>query len=100
MINDIYIVCRFSAPYDTTQKATIFQIICSLDNLFDNIHDKEISKRWVKHKIQRLSKEYRKRETVAGRPFKLNLNNMFPMLLIYYCLNIINTLVSFLFDTD
>jgi hypothetical protein len=40
---------------------------------FDNIYDKEITKRYAKHEIQRLSKKYQERETSAGRPFKLDL---------------------------
>ncbi len=57
---------------------------------FDDIYDKEITKRYSKHEIQRLSKrkDDRERETGAGRPFKLDLENRFLMLLAYYRLYI------------
>jgi hypothetical protein len=69
---------------------------------FDEIYDKEITKRYTKHKIQRLSKrkENREREIGAGRPFKLDLKNRFLMLLVYYRLYITYTLTGFLFDLD
>jgi hypothetical protein len=49
---------------------------------FDDIYDKEITKRYAKHQIQRLSKrkDRRKREIGAGRPFKLDLKDRFVML--------------------
>ena len=56
---------------------------------FDNIYDKEITKRYDKYEIQRLFKKYRERETGAGRPFKRDLKNRFLMLLVYYRLYII-----------
>jgi hypothetical protein len=41
---------------------------------FDDIFDKEITKRYARHKIQRLSKRKdRKRNICAGRHFKLDL---------------------------
>ena len=50
-----------------------------------NIYDKEITKRYVKHEIQRLSKKYPERETGAvGKPFKLDVKNRRLMLLVYY----------------
>ena len=68
---------------------------------FDDIYDKEITKRYDKHEIQRLSKRKgRKREIGAGRPFKLDLKNRFLMLLVYYRLYITYTLADFLFDMD
>ncbi len=36
----------------------------------------------------------------AGRPFKLDLENRFLMLLVYYRLYITYTLTGFLFDSD
>ncbi len=42
---------------------------------FDDIYNKEIAKRYVKHESKRLSckrKENRKRKIGAGRPFKLD----------------------------
>ena len=69
---------------------------------FDDIYDKQIVKRYVKHEIKRLSKrENRKRDIgAAGRPFKLDLKDRFVMLLVYYRLYITYTLAGFLFDLD
>ena len=69
---------------------------------FDNIYDKEITKRYVKHEIQRLSKrKYRKRDIGAvGRHFTLDTRDRFIMLLVYYRLYITYTLAGFLFDLD
>ena len=68
---------------------------------FNDIHDKEIAKRYDKYEIQRLSKEKdRERNIGAGRPFKLDLKNRFVMLLVYYRLYITYTLTGFLFDLD
>src|SRR4051794_11226371 len=72
---------------------------------FDNIYNKEITKRYAKHEIQRLSskrKAIRKREIGAGgRPFKLDVKDRFLMLLVYYRLYITYTLArGFLFDLD
>ncbi|MER5175953.1 MAG: transposase family protein, partial [Candidatus Nitrosocosmicus sp.] len=68
---------------------------------FENIFNNEIAKRYSKHEIQRLSKRKgRKRDTGVGRPFKLDLENRFLMLLVYYRLYIIYTLAGFLFNLD
>ncbi len=68
---------------------------------FDDIYDNEITKRYVKHELKRLSKRKdRKRDVGAGRPFKLDVKNRFPMLLVYYRLYITYTLTGFLFDLD
>jgi DDE superfamily endonuclease/Helix-turn-helix of DDE superfamily endonuclease len=68
---------------------------------FDNIYNKEILKRYERHELKRLSKRKgRKRDIGAGRPFKLNLENRFLMLLVYYRLYITYTLAGFLFDMD
>ena len=68
---------------------------------FDDIYDKEITKRYHDYELKRLSKrKNRKRTTGAGRPFKLDLRNRFLMLLIYYRLYITYTLAGFLFDLD
>ncbi len=71
---------------------------------FNDIYDKEIKTRYVKHEIKRLSykrKKDRKRKTGAvGRPFKLDVKNRFLMLLVYYRLYITYTLAGFLFDLD
>ena len=68
---------------------------------FDEIYNKEITKRYVKHEIQRLSKrKYRKRDIGAGRHFTLDTRDRFLMLLVYYRLYITYTLAGFLFDLD
>ena len=69
---------------------------------FDDIFDKEITKRYDKHEIQRLSKRknIEKESIGAGRPFKLDVKNRFLMLLVYYRLYITYTLTGFLFDLD
>jgi len=69
---------------------------------FDNIYDKEISKRYDKYEIQRLSKRNKDRERNigAGRPFKQDVKNRFLMLLVYYRLYITYTLAGFLFNLD
>ena len=69
---------------------------------FDDIFDKEITKRYAKHEIQRLSKRKnnRERDVGAGRPFKLDIKNRYLMLLVYYRLYITYTLTGFLFDLD
>ena len=65
---------------------------------FDDIYNNEITKRYDKHKIQRLSKKDRKRDIGAGRPFKTDLRDRCIMLLVYYPLYITYTLAGFLFD--
>ncbi len=68
---------------------------------FDDIYNKEIAKRYVKYELKRLSKRKgRKRDMGAGRPFKLDLENRFLMILVYYRLYITYTLAGFLFDLD
>ena len=70
---------------------------------FDSIYDREITKRYGKYEIQRLSckrKVDRKRMYGAGRPFKLDVKDRFLMLLVYYRLYITYTLAGFLFDLD
>ena len=69
---------------------------------FDDIYEKNVTKRYAKHEIQRLSKrkDNRERRIGAGRPFKLDVKNRFLMLLVYYRLYITYTLAGFLFDLD
>jgi hypothetical protein len=69
---------------------------------FDNIYNKEMTKRYDKYEIRRLSKRKgRKRDMGAvGRPFKLDLENRFIMLLVYHRLYINYALAGFLFDLD
>jgi hypothetical protein len=60
---------------------------------FDDIYDKEITKRYDKHENKRLSKrKVRERSIGAGRPFKLDVKDRFLMLLVYYHLFISLTL--------
>jgi hypothetical protein len=69
---------------------------------FDTIYNKDIIKRYERHELKRLSnRKGRKRDIGAvGRPFKLDLENWFLMLLVYYRLYITYTLVDFLFNLD
>ena len=62
---------------------------------FDNIYEREITKRYNKYELQRLSsvkKAVREREIGSGRPFKLDVKDRFLMLLVYYRLFISHTL--------
>jgi hypothetical protein len=81
---------------------------CSLKHLpdfsvqaFDNIYDKEISKRYTTNMSYRVchppKERVRERELGAGRSFKLDVRDRFLMLLIYYRLYITYTLAGFLF---
>ena len=69
---------------------------------FYDIYENNVTKRYTKHEIQRLSKrkENRKRKIGAGRHFKLDVKNRFIILLVYYRLYITYTLAGFLFDLD
>ncbi len=69
---------------------------------FDDIYEKNVTKRYTKHEIQRLSKRKkdRERDIGAGRHFKLDVKNRFLLLLVYYRLYITYTLSGFLFDLD
>ena len=62
----------FAFIREVIQKTTAFQIIHRLTvQEFDDIYDKEITKKYDKHEIQRLSKRKdRKRDIGAGRPFQ------------------------------
>ena len=54
---------------------------------FDSLFNKKIAKRYDKYEIQRLSckrKSVRERKAGAGRPFKLDLKDIFLMLLVYF----------------
>ena len=64
---------------------------------FEDIYKKELSKRYNKHEIKRLSKrKNRKRSTGAGRPFKIGVRDRFVMLLVY-CRLYITTLSLLVF---
>jgi hypothetical protein len=68
---------------------------------FDDIYDKDITKKYDKHENKRLSKrKTRERSIGAGRHFKLDVKDRFLMLFVYYLLYITYTLVGFLFDLD
>jgi len=68
---------------------------------FDDIYNKQITKKYTKHEIKRLSKrKERKRDIGAGRPFKLDVKDRCIMLLVYYRLYITYTLSGFLFNLD
>ena len=68
---------------------------------FDDIYEKEITKRYYDYDLQRLSKrKNRKRSIGAGRPFKLDVKDRCVMLLVYYRLYITYTLSGFLFNLD
>jgi len=71
---------------------------------FDDIYNKEITKRYNKYELQRLASTKRKtiikREISAGRPFKLDIRDRCIMLIVYYRLYITYTLDGFLFDLD
>ena len=86
-----------------SKKPLLFKSLTGLTvQQFDDIYDKEITKRCGKYEIQRLSKRNKDRERNigAGRPYKLDLKNRFVMLLVYYRLYITYTLTGFLFDLD
>ena len=84
-----------------SRKPLLFKSFTSLTvEQFDNIYDKEITKRYDRYEIQRLFKKYREREIGAGRHFKLDIKNRFLMLLVVYRLYITYTLAGFLFDLD
>jgi hypothetical protein len=61
---------------------------------------KDISGRYKKYEIKRLSAKRRERKVGAGRPFKLRLQNRLLMLLAYCRMYITYTLAGFLFDID
>ena len=70
---------------------------------FDNIYDKEITKRYHDYELKRLSKRKNRKRSIgaAGRSFKLDVKDRFLMLLVYYHrLYITYTLSGFLFDLD
>ena len=87
-----------------SKKPLLFRSFTGLDvKEFDNIYNKEITKRYHKHEIKRLSKrkDDREREIGAGgRHFKLDFKNRFLMLLVYYRLYITYTLTGVLFNLD
>src|SRR3954469_12248206 len=85
-----------------SKKPSLFKSFTGLSvQEFDEIYDKEITKRYHDYELQRLSKRKdRKRDSGAGRPFKLDVKDRCIMLLVYYRLYITYTLAGFLFDLD
>jgi hypothetical protein len=89
-----------------SKKPLIFKSFTGLTvQEFDDIYNVEITKRYEKHEIQRLSKRKgskngERKFDAIGRPFKLNVKNRVLMLLVYYRLCITYTLTGFLFDLD
>jgi hypothetical protein len=53
---------------------------------FDNINDIEIKKKYDKHEMKCLSKRKNREQSIGavGRPFKIDVKNRFPMILVYY----------------
>ncbi len=86
-----------------SKKPLLFKSFTGLNvKEFDDIYDKEISKRYGRHEMRRLSnrKDSRERSIGAGRHFKRGVKNRFLMLLVYCRLYITYTLTGFLFDLD
>src|SRR3954467_12235962 len=103
MIYSCLLVCHSLLSYiRLSKKPLLFKSFTGLSvQEFDDIYNKEITKRYSNYELQRLSKrKNRKRDVGAGRPFKLDLKNRFLMLLVYYRLYITYTLAGFLFNLD
>ena len=102
MINSHQPVLSLLSYEGLSRKLLFFKSFTGLTvQQFDNIYDKDITKRYVKHEIQRLSKKYRKRDMgVVVRHFKLDTRERFLMLLAYYRLYITYILTDFLFNLD
>jgi hypothetical protein len=87
-----------------SRKPIIFKTFIGLTvQELGNIYDKEITKRYCKLELKRLSFKRKNRKIdvgATGRPFKLDLENRFLMLLVYYRLFITYTLDGFQFDLD
>lgn len=81
-----------------SKKASIFKTFTGLEvSEFDTLYMKlEAINPTFEEK--RLARSDRKHKTGAGHPFKLNLNNRFLLLLLYYRLYVSSTLIGFLFD--
>jgi hypothetical protein len=69
---------------------------------FDDICDKEITKRYRNHELKRLLKRKNRERSIGavGRPFKIDVKNRILMVIVYYRLYITYTLSGFLFDLD
>ena len=103
MAIDTSISCPLLLSYDRlSKKPLLFKSFIGLSvQEFDDIYNKEITKRYFNYELKRLSKrKNRERDIGAGRPFKLEVKDRFLMLLVYYRLYITYTLTGFLFDLD
>jgi hypothetical protein len=86
-----------------SRKPVLFKSFTGLSvQEFDDIYNKEITKRYHDYEIKRLStkRKDRKRDVGAGRHFKLDVKDRCIMLLVYYRLYITYTLAGFLFNLD
>ena len=93
-------LCFHMIDYPENQYFSNHLLACQYQQ-FDDIYYNQITKKYTKHEIKRLSKgKERKRDIGAGRPFKLDLRDRFVMLLVYYRLYITYNLDGFLFDLD
>ena len=105
MINSSPISCSlFAFILLLSKKPWLFKSFTGLTvQEFDNVFQKEITKRYGKYEIKRLSnKKYNGKKKIGaiGRHFKLDVKNRFLMLLVYYRLYITYTLAGFLFDLN
>jgi len=86
-----------------SKKPLLFKSFTGLSvQSFDNIYDKEITKRYNKHENKRLSKRKTRERSIGAEEDISNwmLKNRFLMLLVYYRLYITYTLAGFLFNLD
>ena len=105
MIIGLSITCSFVAfIWRLSPKLKLFKSFTGITiREFDEIYNKEITKKYGKYELKCLSKrkEDIKRKTGAvERPFKLDLKNRFLMLLVYHRLYITYTSTGSLFDLD
>jgi hypothetical protein len=84
-----------------SRRPGIFRSFTGLDvSEFDSVYD-ELEPRYYDFERKRLSRrEDRKNDIGGGRPFKLELQDMLLMLLVYYRLYVTSALLGFLFDID
>jgi hypothetical protein len=95
------VMVSFLLTYEKlSRRPSIFRSFTGLEvSEFDSIYE-EVESKHDDYERKRLYKEDRKRKVGAGRPFKLDLQARFLMLLVYYRLYITSTLAGFLFDLD
>jgi hypothetical protein len=105
MINRSQLTCSFVAYIERlSKKPLLFKSFTGLITVreFDDIFDNEITKRYDKYELKRLykRKNWKRDMGAIERPFKLDLENRFLILLVYYRLYMTYTLTGFLFDHD